>query len=142
MEVRTYRAKTMQEALDLVRRELGPKAAVLHTRECAAGGLLRWLPGLRQIEVTASAEVNVPSRLPPRLRESGLQSAAGLDLSAAPPLEAAGPPAEDHEYRRKFRDELKGQLTELHSMVEDLCRRSRSSTPHDLPDRCSTCSPT
>ena len=36
MSVRTYRAKTMQEALALVRRELGPRASVLHTREVPA----------------------------------------------------------------------------------------------------------
>ena len=35
MELRTYRAATMHEALALVRRELGPDAAVLHTREVA-----------------------------------------------------------------------------------------------------------
>ena len=53
----------MHEALALVRRELGPDAAVLHTREVRR----RWLgllPGPRQIEVTASRGVNVPSRLP------------------------------------------------------------------------------
>ena len=68
MEVKTYRAATMHEALRLVRRELGPDAAVLHTREVRRGRLFGWLPGKRQIEVTASADVNVPSRLPPRHR--------------------------------------------------------------------------
>ncbi len=38
----------------LVRRELGPDAAVLHTRE-VRGRWLGWLPGPRQIEVTANA---------------------------------------------------------------------------------------
>ena len=33
MELRTFQAATMHEALALVRRELGPDAAVLHTRE-------------------------------------------------------------------------------------------------------------
>ena len=56
----------MQEALNLVRRELGPQAAVLHTREVRGGGLLGWLSGARHIEVAASNEVNVPSRLPKR----------------------------------------------------------------------------
>src|SRR6185369_9871852 len=62
MEVRTYRAATMQEALAMVRRDLGPSAAVLHTREVGTGGLLKWFPSLRRIEVTAALEVNVPSR--------------------------------------------------------------------------------
>ena len=33
-----------------------------------------------------------------------------------------------------FRDELKGQLNELHSLVEDLCRRSRYTAEHDWSD--------
>ena len=32
MDIKTFRAKTMQDALALVRRELGPDASVLHTR--------------------------------------------------------------------------------------------------------------
>ncbi len=54
----------MQEALAMVRRELGPEAAILHTREVRRGRLFGWLTGARWIEVTASAEVRVPSRLP------------------------------------------------------------------------------
>ncbi|MDD3469600.1 MAG: flagellar biosynthesis protein FlhF [Thermoguttaceae bacterium] len=62
MDVRVYQATTMQEALALVREELGPDAAILHTREIRPGFLGRLL-GRRQIEVTASLDVNVPSRL-------------------------------------------------------------------------------
>ena len=50
----------------MVRRDLGPDAAVLHTREVRTAGFFGWLTGPRQIEVTASASVNVPSRLPGR----------------------------------------------------------------------------
>src|SRR5438270_340580 len=133
MDVRTYRARTMQEALHLVRRELGPDAAVLQTRDVRAGGLFRLLPGMRRVEVTASAEVTVPSRLPPRMREPEREQVAGLDLTSRPPNLAAATTSDDQEYRRKFRDELKGQITDLQSMVEDLCRRSQTSEPHDLP---------
>lgn len=62
MEVKTYRAKTMQEAIRLIRNELGPEAAVLHTREVPAG-LFPWLTGSTELEVTASNEVPVPSRV-------------------------------------------------------------------------------
>ena len=61
MEVKTYRAKSLQEALQLVRTELGPDASVLHTREVREG-LFQWLSGSRKVEVTASTNVNVPSR--------------------------------------------------------------------------------
>ena len=64
MEIKTYRAATMHAALAMVRQELGPDAAVLHTREVRTGRLFGLIPGPRQIEVTAAAGVNVPSRLP------------------------------------------------------------------------------
>jgi flagellar biosynthesis protein FlhF len=49
MEIRTYRAGSMHEALSLVRRDLGPDAAVLHTREVQANRLFGLIPGRRQI---------------------------------------------------------------------------------------------
>src|SRR5262245_8973503 len=79
MEVRTYRAATMQEALAMVRRDLGPSAAVLHTREVGTGGLLKWFPSMRRIEVTAALDVNVPSRF----------AAAKSDVAKAEPTPAA-----------------------------------------------------
>lgn len=118
MEVKTYRAPTMQEALRLVRRDLGPSAAVLHTREVCGSPWLRWIPGLRQIEVMASTQVNVPSRLPPRQPEQ-----------PAPAPRVAVPEPKDG-----FRDEVKSRLSELQSMVEDLSRRTRSSGVQDLPE--------
>ena len=154
MEVKTYRAKTMQEALALVRQDLGPAAAVLHTRDVRGGGLLGWLPGSRHIEVTASNQVTVPSRLPSRMQREpvaaqrppadlkpidntpesfgGLASLglAGGHARRTNPAESA---AED-EARQKFRAELRGQLTDLQSMVEDLCKRSQRSAAHDLPE--------
>lgn len=66
----------MQEALALVRRELGGKASVLRTREVRASGVFGWLSGARQIEVMASATVTVPSRLPPRVRPAAVQAPA------------------------------------------------------------------
>ncbi|MBN2291538.1 MAG: flagellar biosynthesis protein FlhF [Pirellulales bacterium] len=75
MEVKTYRASSMQEALMLVRSDLGPDAAVLHTREVQTGRFFGLMSGKRRIEVTASAGVNVPSRLPLRPKESNSQVA-------------------------------------------------------------------
>lgn len=66
MNVKTYRAKTMQEALALVRDELGSKASVLRTREVPARGLSRLWGSSGLVEVVASDNVSVPSRLPTR----------------------------------------------------------------------------
>jgi flagellar biosynthesis protein FlhF len=102
----------MHEALGLVRHELGPDAAVLHTRE-VRNHWLRWLPGPRQIEVTASRGVNVPSRLPSR-------------PAVEKPAEAtAGPlPGRVREDARVGR-QVQGQLVALQAMMQDLCRRSK-----------------
>jgi flagellar biosynthesis protein FlhF len=65
MKIRTFKAATMHEALLMVREELGPDASLLDTRQVRR----RWLglfPGRPQIEVTASREISVPSRLPKR----------------------------------------------------------------------------
>lgn len=109
----------MQQALALVRRELGPTAAVLHTREIRGGPLWSWIPGLRQIEVTASNDVNVPSRLPRPAAAEARPSTREL----VPGIEWEG--------KAMFRDELKGRLDDLHSLVEDLCRQNRRGGPAD-----------
>ncbi|MBS0210395.1 MAG: flagellar biosynthesis protein FlhF [Planctomycetes bacterium] len=132
MDVRTFRAATMQDALALVRRELGPLAAVLHTRELYGHTLVRWIPGLRQIEVTASAEVNVPSRFaPPADAPKPAAPVAPTIQATTMPAPTATMPTEN---RQAFREELRGQLNELQAMVEDLCRRNRSTGRPDLPE--------
>jgi flagellar biosynthesis protein FlhF len=65
----------MQDALRMIRDDLGPDAAVLHTREVSAG-ILSGLLGGRQIEVTASTEVNVPSRLPEAMAHAAASAPA------------------------------------------------------------------
>ncbi len=106
MDLRTYRARSLQEALRLVRADLGPDASVLHTRDVATG-ISRWLGGTNQIEVTASAEVQVPSRL-----ESMAQLTTTNEVQTA----------DAHDYRSKFRaDLLQGQRQS--AGLEELCRQ-------------------
>jgi flagellar biosynthesis protein FlhF len=133
MDIRTFQAATMQEALAVVRRELGPDAAVLHTREVQTRRLFGLFPGRTHIEVTASAGVNVPSRLPwrtppaPRSGDEPAQAppAASVGASAARPAPATPPPA--------VYEDVRGQLTDLQSMLQELCRRSRCGQ-EELPD--------
>ena len=122
MEVKTYRAKSMQEALTLVRSDMGPEASVLQTRELKAG-LWGWLRGGREIEVTASREVHVPSRLP------AATTAVTPDCKTDTPCI---PPAEE-DYRPTLRDDFQDRLDHLQFMVEDLCRTTTSSRVIDLP---------
>ena len=152
MEVKTYRAATMQEALAMVRSDLGPTAAVLHTREIGTSGLLKWLPGMRRIEVTAALEVNVPSRF--ANRKAGDQ---GLDLTTAPARKAAEPQPlprraavaevggvtyessgnvapRSQAVAHHAAEEVKTQISELQALVADLCRRSRGAGHQELPE--------
>lgn len=57
MRVLTFRAPTIQEALQLVRKNLGPEASVVSTRQVRKGMFARPM-----IEVQASRELVVPSR--------------------------------------------------------------------------------
>ncbi|PQO26764.1 flagellar biosynthesis protein FlhF [Blastopirellula marina] len=61
MDIRSFRAKSMPEALELVRKELGPDAALLHTREVPQRGL-KGLFGGKEIELAASSDSNLKSR--------------------------------------------------------------------------------
>lgn len=134
MDLRTYRARSLPEALRLVRADLGDDAAVLHTREVSSG-LLRWF-GKPEIEVTASLEVDVPSRLPVNSRfahdtadtipEPGIS--AGVPVTYEPHAHAA--PAEAADYRLRFRELLHQDGTADFSVVDSLCREqdSRGST--------------
>jgi flagellar biosynthesis protein FlhF len=146
MDIKTYRAKTMRDALDLVRRELGPSAAVLHTRELNSGLVKRMLFG-RQYEVAASASVNVPSRLPQEFQVSGARCQVSESGHGA--LDARYPTSDTrhvnvpqahlevdyrNQYRDDFRHQVAGQLDELHAMVEKLCQRAASAPSHDLPE--------
>jgi flagellar biosynthesis protein FlhF len=113
----------MHAALALVRRELGPDAAVLHTREVRS----RWLgllPGPRQIEVTASRGINVPSRLPSPPQE---------EPPAEPPPAPRKPVARPCDETR-LTHQVQGQLSTLQAMVKDLCRHSKGTGHNDWPE--------
>jgi flagellar biosynthesis protein FlhF len=55
MNLKRYRAETVQEALRAVREDLGPDAFVLSTRVVPVRGIRGWLGG-RLIEITAAAD--------------------------------------------------------------------------------------
>ncbi|HEX3598502.1 MAG TPA: flagellar biosynthesis protein FlhF [Lacipirellulaceae bacterium] len=134
MDIKTYRAKTMRDALELVRRELGPAAAVLHTREVNGGPLRRLMFG-RKYEVAASATVNVPSRLPVEVGASVGEIQEERTFPRPLPIRE-GSLEDDYRarYRDDFRRQVAGQLDELHAIVEKLCDHASSAPVHDLPE--------
>jgi flagellar biosynthesis protein FlhF len=108
----------MQEALRLIREDLGPDAAVLHTREVNAG-VLGGMFGGRQIEVTASTEVNVPSRLPESSRHT--PCAVSVDFAEADGTRSV--PATENEFRSRLRENL---YEDGPSLVDQLSHRRES----------------
>jgi flagellar biosynthesis protein FlhF len=150
MDIKTFRAKTMRDALELVRRELGPAASVLHTREVHGGPIGRLVFG-RRYEVAASATVNVPSRLPVAAVNAGAVTSeldGGFDFEVGEgtlprPLpiregSTAAATSFEEDYRARYRDDVRrqvaGQLDELHAMVEKLCDHAAATPAHDLPE--------
>ena len=76
----------------------------------------------RQIEVTASRGVNVPSRLP----AARVGRAAGRSAVSATADRAAAD--------AKLTHQVQGQLSTLQAMVKDLCRRSKGDGRGDWPE--------
>ena len=96
-DVRTFRAATMQEALDLVRNELGADAVILHTRQVAKRRLLPWRKPAEEVEITASLTLDVGSSSGRRSAKRSTSTAAvrtgtSIDLPAAPQTDDWGRP--------------------------------------------------
>lgn len=96
MDLRTYRARSLQEALQMVREDLGPEASILHTRK-AASGIWSWF-GMQQVEVVAAVDAEVPSRLACSPIASGSAQSGSWTVVM---------PAELEDYRLRLRQRLK-----------------------------------
>jgi len=107
MQLYTFRARSLAEAMKLVRAELGPDASVLHTR--VIGSPVLGLLGGQTLEVTASDDADIPSRLPQNL-----------------PLRAKSeiPAAEISDYRRLMRQNLRVSASCETSLVEQLANQT------------------
>jgi flagellar biosynthesis protein FlhF len=124
MEIKTYRARSLQEALRWIQRDLGPDAAVLHTRELRSG-LMEWLRG-RQLEVTAGVGVPVPSQFP----ES--EVVPGVAPPPEKPSEKADEPAGEcvpSADGKDYRDALHEPSGESVSLVGELCEGAEVEPP-------------
>ena len=148
MQIKTFRAKTMPQALDLVRSELGPAATVLHAREVSAGLLSRMLLGRRyEIAATLDDRVGAPSAAP---QVSPVAAAYASQRATAPrmaprmaPLpETSDPSRLDAAVTYAPRDPSlpSSQLAELEEMVQQL--RSRSLPPQPAPQTTEPLAPT
>jgi flagellar biosynthesis protein FlhF len=91
MNVKTYRTKSLQEALDNIKRDLGSEALVLSTREVVASrpfGFLRkpkWEVAAAARPETATAVATAPALAPaPALKAAAPAAAAAAAVAPAP----------------------------------------------------------
>lgn len=68
-EIRTFRAATMDQAMDLVRRELGNEAVVLESKPVEKRRLLPWSANSQEVEVVAQPGVQKSAMSPIRETE-------------------------------------------------------------------------
>ncbi|HHY19272.1 MAG TPA: flagellar biosynthesis protein FlhF [Firmicutes bacterium] len=62
MQVKKYRASTMSEALELIKKELGPDALIIESRKVKKRGITGWFSP-PQVEVTAVLESKKPTTI-------------------------------------------------------------------------------
>lgn len=135
MDVRTFRAKTLQEALVLVRRELGPEAAVLQTRHVRRG-LLDWLTGRTEVEILASTAVRVPSRFAeaPANPLASTQTPHSTVAATPHPSAAAPRPSDRVSTAAAGEEDLHQRLDKLQQMVEKLYQTPDRPRRPCMPD--------
>lgn len=91
MDIRTFRAATLQEALEQVRETLGPDAAVLHTRQVKRSRM--GLFSSRLVEVEASVEMPAGNRSAKRAKATPSGNFDSEDLSVESTTLVANPAA-------------------------------------------------
>jgi len=78
MRIKRYEASTIQEALQKVKKDLGPEAVILYTKTFRKGGVLG-LFGKPMAEITAGVELNLMDDMAKR-RAPSVQSAAASQV--------------------------------------------------------------
>lgn len=109
-EVRTFRAATMPEALATVKRELGPDAVILGTRQLPPTGALGWARRMR-VEITA-ARGETASPAPRTARVAGAPPAAAPAEPVTPPPPRL-PEALYPYYLKLVQQQVSAELAEL-----------------------------
>ncbi len=129
MKLKTFQAKTMAEALDKVKRQLGRDAIILHTRTLRTGGVLG-LGRRPMVEITAA---RCAADLPRFAGTGRLNRDVG---SATPerPLGQAAPEASSAAASSAETADFSAELQAIKSMVHDLVCETRRSRVPALPD--------
>jgi len=134
VDLKTYHAGSMAEALAAVKRDLGRDAVILHTRSFRKGGLLGF--GGRQMwEITASKSVNVPRRRIRSPQAKPARKAPGkVEVIDGPAHVPTAGYAATTLTTSATQDTLSEQVQALTGMVEKLVRKQTSSTAAAVPE--------
>lgn len=125
MELKTFQARTMTDALQKVKRDLGREAMILHTRTVRRGGVMG-IGARNFVEITATADPRViDARMAARDRR-------GASSETSPPPDTAPPSAVDSPMRLPT-DDVREELTAIRAMVRDLLSHVEPSRTHDVP---------
>lgn len=153
MNMQTFQGNSMAEALEKVKKALGPDAVILHTRTLRSGGVLG--VGARNVvEITASRDASLlhpterrgiigrTSRPPlggargatsgTDDRSSRVSHAEGAAMTSSGP--GAFPSRGGDRQTSDFTAELRGEMNELRAMVRELLDRQASAPAQAGPD--------
>jgi len=118
-DVRTFKADSMQQALELVRQEMGADAVILHTRQVTPRRLLPWKKARPEVEITAGLGVNV--RQPSQRRRAQRQTAEAVEAQPQrPAAPATQPTLGDYLQNRELRGESNPALESLARIADQL----------------------
>ncbi len=129
MQLKTFQAKTMTDALAKVKTDLGGGAMILHTRSIKRGGLLG-IGARTFVEITATAD---PRNNGPR---KTIDAVVANPQSEVQNPQSPQPPAPRPVEPTASDPALKRELSEIRTMVGDLLRRRNMAVappPSDLP---------
>ncbi len=154
-DIKTFRAETMNEALQLVRQELGSDAFILHTRQIPVKSLIPWQKERVETEIVALAgEENIPPKPKQHLEEihsnttlpqspvQGSNARESFDIPKIPledrrkkeSLNIKSPDSEKVETESAKLEKLVSErLDALQNMVEQLTQQVQANATPNIP---------
>ncbi|MEW6447621.1 MAG: flagellar biosynthesis protein FlhF [Bacillota bacterium] len=117
MRIKRYIARDMQEAVSLIKQDMGPEAVIVSSRRVRGNGLLGFLT--RQLEVTAAMDEPETKRLAGSAGERGVVQAGGHD-AFTPFVTRGASLSSDHQVMPPRDAELKRDLSEVKSLLHRL----------------------
>ncbi len=121
--VRIFRAPSMQEALSKVRRDMGPDAIILQTRQIEKKPLMPWQKATVETEITAASGIEIPD-----LRERQAEFAARKELEAL----SAKSPVHPTTIKTPYSTTRDNQLRKSKNGIERSTKEPEQPLPHYL----------